>query len=924
MNTSNPSHNTPQLEGGTYEIIRNRLNKQATDLRERLDQLNDTRKDVFGAIETQLIANDRINTANNCVAADITAIGEQCIFGYNVYMGLKLETQLSDVFSIYTFSNNSFHEQSLDLLQNKQFEEDFHNLYRYYRHTHFVQFTMIGAYFYMVFQTSQSSSDLKAFKWLIKDDSLQYVDDRSVHEVRLPEQYEFEWQRANRDLYRWGEHPHVSILDRVFVETVGGDLTIKVEDNTDDGMGIYAEDVQYKDQALGDADIAYADLGNLIALKIRPYREGYRYFVYNEKVQEVKRVDSLADSAVLLPDQHGLLFSDGYYLQTGDFKQFDNKLKGMHFERRIAAPNGEDYLFVFYHPKQLEYILMPYNLIEQTVATPILCNGYTLFANGELCYFRRETEPTKHHVVQIWQTPFTKDSLTSHADTDNFLFKVGNKDIVRAMAECYEVIKLLNKEDSYSGLYLDLVKKSTDVLDAYYWINRPEAFLLHEPLTAIKAAASSAIDEFEKVQRIKRNTKQAVEQAAKQSEELFKGIKRSRFNQVDQYVQALADLRQLRGEVISLKELRYVDLDWVNDLERKVGEEANRLSDACVQFLLQDDALQPYVDQVDAKKAEIEQVTKVTEANQLGEELENIGKALELLIDIVSNLKIEDATHTTQIIDHISEIFVGLNQSKARLKNRRKELMSVEAVAEFGAQLKLLDQSIINYLDICDTPLKCDEYLTKLMVSLEELEGKFVDFDEFTLQITEKRDEIYNAFESKKLQLVEKRNRRATALQSAAERIFKGIRNRVKGFKEVNEINSYFAADLMVDKVRDIVRQLNELEDSVKAGDIESQLKSLREEAVRQLKDRQELFVEGENIIKFGKHHFAVNVQPLDLTVVRRGKDLYFHLTGTNFFEKITDPALLATQAVWEQELISENREVYRGEYLAYLVFKNN
>ena len=35
------------LEGGTYEIIRSRLNAQAKELRERVDKLNAARKEVF-------------------------------------------------------------------------------------------------------------------------------------------------------------------------------------------------------------------------------------------------------------------------------------------------------------------------------------------------------------------------------------------------------------------------------------------------------------------------------------------------------------------------------------------------------------------------------------------------------------------------------------------------------------------------------------------------------------------------------------------------------------------------------------------------------------------------------------------------------------------------------------------------------------
>ena len=125
------------------------------------------------------------------------------------------------------------------------------------------------------------------------------------------------WVRTHRDLHRDGEHPHISIDDRVFVETVGGDLTIKIEDNTEDGSGIYAEPVDDPDQTLDDAEYFYSIVGNIILLKIKPYKEDtYRYLVFNEKTQTARRLDSIADACVFLPEDHGLIFSNGYYLQT--------------------------------------------------------------------------------------------------------------------------------------------------------------------------------------------------------------------------------------------------------------------------------------------------------------------------------------------------------------------------------------------------------------------------------------------------------------------------------------------------------------------------------------------------------------------------------------------------------------------------------
>ena len=107
------------LEGGTYEIIRSRLNAQAKELRERVDKLNAARKEVFGAIPTTLIATERVTTVNNCVPRDMIAVGKgRFLFGYNVRFGLKTETKLEDVIAGYQFNpaDHTFSEIPLDFI----------------------------------------------------------------------------------------------------------------------------------------------------------------------------------------------------------------------------------------------------------------------------------------------------------------------------------------------------------------------------------------------------------------------------------------------------------------------------------------------------------------------------------------------------------------------------------------------------------------------------------------------------------------------------------------------------------------------------------------------------------------------------------------------------------------------------------------
>ena len=205
-----------------------------------------------------------------------------------------------------------------------------------------------------------------------------------------------------------------------------------------------------------------------------------------------------------------MIFSNGYYLQTGIYKTFENEISDLKFERRVASSNGEDYLYVFYNQQTGHYVLLSYNMIEQEVATPIICNGFSIFENGQLIYFKADENPQKHHAMQIWQTPFVGEDFQVGEQKDSYIFKIGNKEIVRAMSESHEVLNLIGQDDSYANLYVDLVKKSTDILDSYFWLNEPQTFQLAQPLGDIRDAATAAVDEFDKVVRVRRNTSRTV------------------------------------------------------------------------------------------------------------------------------------------------------------------------------------------------------------------------------------------------------------------------------------------------------------------------------------------------------------------------------------------------------------------------------
>ena len=930
--SGNPAEGAPAaLEGGAYDLIKQRLSDQGGTLRAKLGQLDERRAMVFGSKKLELKKMARVSTQLNCEPRDMIQLGhDQFLFGFNVELGLK-KGQLEDVFAVYNFNETEeeFKEGDLSILHDQKFQERFKTLFSTSKDASFHRFAQVGSNLFMVFRNGSKVEDVVVYKWLINPDGqLVYENDRAKGEylsTAFPDEFNFKWQNTTPNDVRHGDNPHVSIQDRVFVECVGGDLTIKIEDNTTSGEGIFAEPVDDRNQKIDDAEIQYAVQGSLILLKIKPYREDtIRYFIFNEKLQAVHRVDSIGQSCVLLPEEHGLIFPDGYYLQTGELKRYQAEEGSMVLERTITSPNGEDYLYVYFDRTSGLYVLMPYRLIEQEVSERIACNGFSLFPSGDLVSFRAEEEAIKHHMIQVRQSPFYQSGHEPEsAERDSLLFQVGNKSVVKAMAECNEVLLLIQKESPYADLYADMAAKAGSIPSAHTWLTSDEGFGIVDTLKSVAETAEKAIAEFDKVRRMKLEARERTEGIQKRSKELFSQVGRADFRSVDDFVANLGGLRRMRGEIITMRdEVRFIDKALMQVLEEQVKEQVDELSQKCVKFLLAPESLDPYRERAEEQRSRVDNVTKVAEGKELEEEISTAGSDLEMLIDIVRSLQIDDTTEQTRIVEAITAIYQVVNQVKEALKNKMRTLMTAEGAAQFNAQILLLSQTAVNYLDMSDSPEKCDEYFNNILNQLEDLGGDFADFPEYIEQLDQKRSELETAFEQKRLQLEEARNRKATALVSSAERMLKSIEHKLGTFEDVNDINGYMAGDRMIDSIRERVEELQALDKAGEAEGILSQLKSVHEEAVRQLKDKQELYVDGQNVIQFGKHKFAVNAQPLDLTMVRRGEDQFLHLTGTQYFDEVEDEGFLATREVWNQTVLSEDNEIYRAEYLAYLLWQ--
>ncbi len=932
VTTSIENQERAVAEGGAYEVIRKRLVEQAERLSETTTDLNQSRLEAFGASSLEVIGRVRVHTENNCIARDIALLDNSLLFGYNVFIGMKKETRVGDVFGLYRLINTEdgydIEARSLagSFLDTAEFLRDFQELYTYYKETRLAKLLVANQHLFATFQIGERLSDIKVFRWSIANDgSVRYIDNRGERDLPVPPRYDFEWSVCGREHFIQGRHPHIGILDEVFVDNLQGTLTFKIEDNTENGLGVYEEPLEDVNQSLADAAVHYARLGSLIAIKVRPYREEqWRHFVFDTKLKRVTRIDAIGEACLQLPEDHGLIFPGGYYLESGEYKSFDEDIRGMQFERMVRSPNGEDVLYRFYEPESGRVAISIYNLIRKDLQSPLLGHGFARFDDGVAMLFYTETEePTRNHPMQVWRTPFYSDDHVPVGDPGNSLLgKIGNAELVRAVSEFYSVIHSIREQRPSALLYEELIKQCGAILDGYHWIDKAETGGIGDQVRQIRETAELVLDEFEKVQSIQQRANQSLSDAQQGQRELIREINRRDYRKPDDHVVGLKGINQQRGHLLTLREMRYIDLTALDLLDAELVAAQERLAKRTVEFLQREDAFEGTLQAINETLSEAGKQRTVAELTPLQQRLDEIGEGLDLLSEMLNNLSVDDTTVRTAILATLSSVYAQLNQAKAQLRNRMKSIGSRESVAEFGAQFTLFSQSVINALGLATSPEKCDEQLSKLLVLLEEFESKFSDQDPFLNDIIAKREEVYETFEAHKQGLLDERQRRIHNLTTAAQRLLDGIEKRARGMQSQDEINAYFAADAMVNKVRALSASLRELGDAVRADDLDSRLKSAKEHSVRAQRDKQDLFEEGGSVIKLGRHRFSISAQATDLTLVPRDEGLALHLTGTDYFESLHDERLMSLQDYWAQSLPSENAQVYRGEYLAYTMLR--
>ncbi|MEU5160086.1 DNA repair ATPase [Streptomyces sp. NPDC020875] len=926
------------MDAGTYEVLRDRLRARGAELARRAEALDAARTGEFGTAEVALAASGRLRTGSPGTARDLVAVGDVLLLLRDAPAPLSPTSVPGDVFALFGRDFEPLPEGAVPgLLDDPAFVAEFAALCRFFQGARPARLRLTHDRLLAVFHTGKND-DVRVLRWQLAP--LRFLDGRGERDLAAaPPPGDVVWTPTSRDDHTTGPEPRIRVTDGVYVSTVGGTLTVHpaaAADGSEASDALFTEPVAEPLQSLADADVSWARVGPLVLLRVRPYNETVvRHLVVHTLTATVTRLEGVGTGEAIrrLPDDQGIVFPGGYCPAGGAVKAFEDPRPDAAFERAVRSPGGESVLYAFRPADGGPSVLLPYDTIRKEVVAPLACGGWALLGDGTIVVLAEPPsavgEPTRTHEVRVWTSPYVSDDHPVPEGTGP-LARIGNAALVRAVADVLAVAGTAveldaapvaagteGETEARAALYEALAADCERTADRHPWLGDLEAGDLRSPLEEIRVTAVQALEEFATVRELTRRAAGALADEAAGIARLVRRVRGESPGSAEEWIVRITELRVARGRLLALKELRYADTAAIDALAEDMTADTAAAARRAVAFLGRDEAFDGYRAEIGGLGDRAAELTTAAEAAGVVGELDGRAAGLRELTEVVAGLDIADTTVRTGILERIAAVTGLVNGARAVLVARRRELAEGEGRAEFAAELALLAQSVTGALAAAGTPEECDEQLAGLLLRLENLESRFPDHEDFLAELAGKRTEVYEAFSARRQSLHDERARRTERLAESARRVLDAVARRASALSGADELHAFFGSDPMVARLRRTVTELREFGDSVRAEELAGRLKAARDEAVRALRDRRDLFGADGGTIRLGRHTFAVTAQEPELTLVPHGDGMVFALTGTDWRGPVRDPEFPATAPYWGRSLASESPGVYRAEYLA-------
>ncbi|MHB9860578.1 DNA repair ATPase [Streptomyces sp. YIM S03343] len=924
------------VEDGTYQILRARIADRAAELGRRTAELNSRRQEAFGSRPLGLAGSARPRTVGEGAARGIVAVRQDILL-----LGTSAPDLDAGLLSLHALDGSALGPERVPgLLDDVRFRRDLAELLRYYRDARLADLVCTASgRLLAVFRTGENDGDLRVLSWQLGADRVEYLGNHGERDLPQPSASELPWRTTGREDHADGRILIEGGEGAVSVATTGGSLTVHAVPGD---RPLFGEPVDEPLQSLADATVAYAVTGPLLLLRIRPYNEpADRYLVVNTRTGSARRQDSLGRGARLLPAEQGLIFPGGYELADGSHRTFrieggsdsgtaagagdatgpDTATGGLRFDAVLPAPNGEDLLYVLRRPGRAQVLLLPWNTVRREAASALHAAAHTLLPDGTLVLLRPDREPVRTHELQLWQTPFqSAEYAAAQAVGDGPLERIGNADLVRGIAECLDVVRTATAaapENQATAapaapeLILDVCAKAAD---RHYWL--ADTGLL-QPLTELREAAEQLAAEQARIRQLAARAAQELDRAREEAASLIRRSRGEPPTDADAWTALLAELRRTQGRTGTLRELPQLDPAALDRVEADLAEALTTATEQAFAFFAGPDAFAAPLAAALRAAEDAASVATAAEAERLTDGLAEQADALATVTDLVTGAIAADPSATTAVLLAIGEVLAAVNRARAVLANRRRVLLDAEHRAAHAAESALLAQATTAALAAAGSPVACDDQLARLLLRLDALEARFAEAEDLAADLALRREEIQQVFAARRQTLLDEAAARADRVAASALRALEALRRRLAGLGSAADIHAAQAADPMASRVRAAAGELRDLDEQVRAQELEDGLLDAVRTALRELRDRADLTEDGGAAVRLGRHRFAVRREPVELTLQPDGDGLAFAVTGTGYHRSAHLPELLTGREFWTQPLVSESPALYRAEYLA-------
>lgn len=912
-------------EGGSYDLLRRRLRTTVRDTVDAADAIDTIRTEAFGTAPLRLVASDRLQTDLACRPRDMVRVGELLLLGYQASPDLA-QIVPEHVFALYQRGADGdltpIVDDARNFLLDPAFREEFDKLHRFYGKARFADLRRTQHQLLAAFRIGERVDDVAVLRWNVTaDGGVVFVDARGDRDYTWPDAHGLRWVQSTREDQRAGAHPTISVLDEVFVGFRGGRLQLRVEDGSPGGRVELDEDVAVPGQSLADVGVAYAEIGEELAISVDLYSESTRYYLFGRRTRSGTRVDALGAASRVLPGGDGVVFPGGYHLATTGTRVFDVPADGMVFEEVIHSPNGEDLLYVFHHRETGEYLLAPYNLVRREISQLIPCHGFATMADGRMVLFRSgpdDGELARIHPVQWWDTPFIDEefALATAASDDSWVGRVGNADLVAGLGDAFDVGQLADDSTPSERTWEAIIVAARRALDTHLWLADPEASDLHDGLRSIVTTSGLLVDEYAKVRRARAAAAATLADSERDVRRVVDASARA--DDPTSVVEALGSLRRARGEAALLSDIDQIDDAAVGALVGELDGAINELAERASDILDDDLSFAGFGQRLEALTQQGLGAETAADVEQVLTEVGTVTSDLDAVVDAVSALDSGDPTARTRIVRRVADVTAASNRARAQLDGRVKSLRSSESDEAFDAEVALLEQSLTGSVAGVSTPEDCDAELARLLVNLERIESRYGEEPERVERLIEVRERLNETLGARRSELVDERARRTQRLVDAAQRLLGTVTRRAAESADEADIAGFFAADQMVARVRSLADELEELGEIGRASELRSELAGAAESARLRVRDRVDLIAD-DGSLSFGGHRFAPNEQPFEVVLSTSSTATVASVTGTDFALDVTEQ-LSGFADLLDRPYPSESGTVARAEYLAWAV----